>query len=205
MKHTFLTVLGILALLLGSCIPSLNPLYQTPEKDTRLVPELLGAWEMLDDQGKVLAKIDMSKGKNGSHKMMVTEGEWVSEYEAYVVPIEGHLFLDTHLVEAPKQLRESMFLFHVIPAHMFWHLEQDEGQWSLNCWIGMNAVEDMGKRPKPLKMQTLSPNNPMHACVSSSSDLKKFFRKAITDSSPEYPLFKADVKIFLRRPKTAEG
>jgi hypothetical protein len=118
MKKILLAAL-ILAFLLPGCIPSLHPLYTDDVLAYR--PELLGKWT--DDQGSTWHFQPSHDGKyysldfiNGTDESGNAPTE---KYEAHLVQLGNHYFLDFYPEAGKGKLEEEFSLAVVIATHSF--------------------------------------------------------------------------------------
>lgn len=121
MKKVFLLV-GILALLLPSCIISLHPLYT----DDVIVYEdaLEGQWiqgDVEDDKGEFLYW-EFSKAKKGYQLLRHNKVDSF-EYQAVLVKLGDHYFMDFYR-EVPDGCQDDIANF--LPTHNFLKVQLDE-------------------------------------------------------------------------------
>jgi len=115
---------ALLALPLAGCWPlSLYPLYTDASKDTVAVPELVGHWKEVHDDGYWKITSVPNSGKRYELEWTDEKGK-KSRYIAYVVDVKGKRFLD--VVPMSWEGSDSMSkitAYHLVPMHTFWVLD----------------------------------------------------------------------------------
>ena len=122
MRKRILAILGtvlVSALTTGCFVRSLHPLYT--EQDIVFEPDLVGLWN--DDDEAVWT---FSKGDGNSYDLVITDDEDNRDpFVAYLVKIEGNLFLD--LLPKSKNLEGTEFYKSLfLPVHAFCYIKQIE-------------------------------------------------------------------------------
>ena len=109
----------ILILATGCFVRSLHPLYT--EQDIVFEPGLVGRWN--DDDEAVWA---FSRGDGDNYDLIITDDEGNRDpFVAYLVRIEGNLFLD--LLPGTTKLEGTEFYKSLfLPVHTFCHIKQIE-------------------------------------------------------------------------------
>ncbi len=132
MKKTLgLTVCAMAAtvlLLLTGCLPtSLEPLYT--EKDLVSNDGLVGRWSGKESSDKEVWEFTAAGEKQ--YKLVVTDDEGLkSEFEARLVKLADHLFLDLYPTEAALEKMETggLYKIHLARLHGFFKLEIKDKQ-----------------------------------------------------------------------------
>jgi hypothetical protein len=120
----------LLAGLLGSCVPSLHPLYT--DKELVFEEKLLGSWGDGDQAWEF-----KTGEKEKSYDLTTDEKGKKGEFTVYLVKIQGGskadekkdsarqalLFLDLYPKE-PKLETNDFYKFHLLPVHTFLKIEQ---------------------------------------------------------------------------------
>src|SRR5215813_10383383 len=95
MKKRNAVMISATALLLASCIPSVNPFYT--QKDVVFESRLLGEWEGKDKGDKQIWKFEEGKEKDSekAYTLTVTEKDGKhGEFEAHLFKLKQEYFLD---------------------------------------------------------------------------------------------------------------
>src|ERR1043165_1084991 len=103
------------AMLLGACIPSLNPFYT--DKDVVFDARLLGTWQEKEKTDEPQAwKFEESKDK--AYKLTVTEKEGKQgEFEAHLFKLKENYFLDIIPTEIGTNVAD-LITASLIPGHL---------------------------------------------------------------------------------------
>ena len=120
-------VIGLagLSILLGACIPSVNPFYT--EKDVIFEPGLVGEWNTTGDTNNVQTWTFEKSGDN-AYKLLINEnGQKHGELSAHLFKVKGRFFLDVIPAEckfAPDQ--SDLVSAAVFPGHLLFRVPQIE-------------------------------------------------------------------------------
>jgi hypothetical protein len=131
----------ILTLTTGCFVRSLHPLYT--EQDIVFEPGLVGRWN--DDDEAVWA---FSRGDGDGYNLVITDDEGNRDpFIAYLVKIEGNLFLD--LLPGTTKLEGTEFYKSLfLPVHTFCHIKQIEPTLQMRApdlgWLEALLEEDPG-------------------------------------------------------------
>lgn len=109
----------VTAVLFSGCIPFLHPLYT---EDTMVFePELLGTWKFSDDEGTwTFAAAD----NNTRYRLTTVDGKGErGVFEATLVALDGHLFLDLLPVE-PEPTGNDFYRAHILRTHSILRLRE---------------------------------------------------------------------------------
>lgn len=97
----------------GCFVTSLHPLYF--EENVVFEPELLGTWNMKDDDSNWMFKED----KDNKYKLIIFDEKTSGEFEAHLLRLGEHLFLDI-FPEEPDEPENVMYYLHLVPTHSFY-------------------------------------------------------------------------------------
>ena len=107
------TIIACLILLaIAGCVRSLHPLYT--ERDLVFDERLLGSWTKNGDSTNTW--IFQKAGEN-AYELLETEKGAPARFEAHLVKLGGHLFLD--IAPGEMDTKNDFFKFHHIPVHTF--------------------------------------------------------------------------------------
>jgi hypothetical protein len=126
--------LAIAAGLLGlcGCVPSLHPLYT--EKDRTTESDLLGTWSQADSKHTW----EFESGSDESYILTYTEKGVAAKFQANLVQLGEHLFLDLYPAEE-ADVKNDLMKLHLVPAHTFARLSIKEDTVELammdNDWL----------------------------------------------------------------------
>lgn len=113
-------VLGAV-LLLGGCVPSLNPLYT--KDDLIFDAELVGTWKAND--GKTTW--EFSKRTDGQvdryHLLFTDNNGKTGQFKTHLLEIDGHRFLDLFPAD-PATDASPFYKAHILPVHTFLYVKR---------------------------------------------------------------------------------
>lgn len=178
----------LLAALLGSCIPSLHPLYT--DKELLFKENLIGTWTEEDSQW-----VFEEGSEPNSYDLAVTDNEGKGEFTAHLVKIDNMLFLDLFPEEPDLEGANDFYKSHLLPVHTFIKVEQIEPILKMR----MMDPEEMGD------MLENDPNLIKHEIVedrvvltASTNQLQKFMKEHANDEG----LFNEPIE--MKRPELKE-
>jgi hypothetical protein len=163
----------LLAGLLGSCVPSLHPLYT--EKELVFEEKLLGVWA---ENG---SKWVFEKGSDpNSYDLTVIDEEGKGEFIAHLVKIDKMLFLDLFPKE-PELQTNNFYKIHLLPAHTFMKVEQIEPILKMSM-MDPEKIEDMLENdPNLIKHEILEDQNQKLVLTASTKELQQFMKEHAED------------------------
>ena len=171
-----------MVVLLAGCVPSIHPLYT--DEDLAFDPALLGSWEDSDE-----IWVFEELGESGYRLTITQDGRPAVEFEARLLQLGSHRFLDLYPEEPPL---ESDFLkWHLLPVHTFYKFHQEadavrlvglDGEW-LEEVIDRGLV-DIGHERVDDGVLLTAPTEDLQALVLAHVDDPDAFR----DSGPEAPV-----------------
>lgn len=174
----------LLAGLLGSCVPSLHPLYT--DKELVFEEELLGSWGQDDEVW------EFKKGQEQKSYDLITKEEGKKgEFTAYLVKIQDSpktdkekqaagrtlLFLDLYPKE-PQLEANDFYKFHLLPVHTFIKIEQIEPTLRMRVMSPDKLKEILEDRPELIKHEVLEDRIVLTA---STKQLQSFMLKHAED------------------------
>ena len=179
MKKILRPILLAAALLLPSCVPSLNPLYT--ENDLVFDPALIGTWG--EDTGKESWAFEKSGDKKYKLRQTDEHGR-VAEFEAHLVKLKEQRFLDLFLVDPGadtewKMNQHAAFGIILRPAHMFMKVRQIEPALQLAYLDPDWLKKYLEKNPKALRHEEVwnpssDRNDKQILLTAETKDLQKF-------------------------------
>jgi hypothetical protein len=167
----------LLAGLLGSCVPSLHPLYT--DKELVFEEKLLGSWSE-DDQVWQFKKGQEEK----SYDLITDEKGKKGEFTAFLVKLQDGsktdkekkaagqtlLFLDLYPKE-PKLEASDFYKFHLLPIHTFIKIEQINPTLKMRVMNPDKLQEMLQDKPDLIKHEVLEDRIVLTA---STKQLQKF-------------------------------
>jgi hypothetical protein len=193
----------LLAGLLGSCVPSLHPLYT--DKELVFEEKLLGSWGQDDEVW------EFKKGQEEkSYDLITKEDGKKGEFTVHLVKIQASpksdkekqatgqtfLFLDLYPKE-PELQASDFYKFHLLPVHTFIKIEQIEPVLKMRVMNPDKLKEILEDRPKVLKHEVLEDRIVLTA---STREMQKFMLQHAEDED----LFSEATTLERVRPKDAE-
>jgi hypothetical protein len=163
------------ALVFSSCIFSLHPLYT---EDTKLFREdLLGKWSQNEDDEEWL--FERMKEDPKGYWLSHTQDGQTNRYEAYLVKLDDHLFLDLRQ-EMPDSAEEQLgSLAFFLPTHNFFKLEfENPNALKVNFFDGEHLEELFEQRRIRIRHEFVEDS---YILTASSQELQKFFAKYADD------------------------
>lgn len=167
----------LLAGLLGSCVPSLHPLYT--DKELVFDEKLVGSW------GEAEQVWEFKKGeKEKSYDLVMDEKGKKGEFTVYLVKTQDSsetdkkkeaarqtlLFLDLYPKE-PKLETNDFYKFHLLPVHTFLKIEQLGTTLKIRAMNPEKLQEMLKDKPDLIKHEVLEDRIVLTA---SPKDLQKF-------------------------------
>ncbi len=115
------TIWAIIALMLmGGCVPSLNPIYTA--KELVFDPNVVGSWAQPGSRNQW----EFTKHDENSYRLIYTEKDGKQgRFIAHLAEIDGTRFLDLF----PEQMdtdASGFHSFHVVPIHTIYRVQQTE-------------------------------------------------------------------------------
>ena len=170
MKKTLWPLL-VLAVLLTACVPSLHPLYTADTLVFR--EELIGIWkeDPQDEDSWTFTKRDDAK----SYALVIREKQLSSSFEARLVKLGDHLFLD--LVADGDSLNEKvgdLYKASLIPGHLVMKLKLG-AKFELQMLEPSKINELLKASPKEIAHTFLQED--YLVLTASTADLQAFFKK----------------------------
>jgi len=174
----------LLASLLGSCVPSLHPLYT--DKELVFDEKLLGSW------GDGEQKWEFKKGeKEKSYDLVTDEKGKKGEFTVYLVKIQDSfkadkekeaarqalLFLDLYPKE-PKLEANDFYKFHLLPVHTFLKIEQLGTTLKIRAMNPEKLQEMLKDKPDLIKHEVVEDRIVLTA---STKQLQKFMLEHVKD------------------------
>lgn len=160
---------GLAALIvIGGCIPSLNPVYR-PE-DLVFDESALGVWTQQDGKGRW----EFTKRDDKSYRLVYTDQEGQQgRFVAHLAKIDGTLFLDLFPDEVAVD-GNSFYKIHLMPIHTIYLVKQIEPSLELaaidNEWL------DKELAAQPSSVQTSSYNG-RKLITAPTDDVRAFVAK----------------------------
>jgi len=119
-KSQWIIILSLLVFFIGSCVPSLHPLY-TPE-DLIFEQKLLGAW--MDDDSVVWefekytpSTTFFSKSKDTTHYKLTVHDQKPAKFDLHLFKLGKYLYFDFLISE--YKIENEMADAHLFPVHTF--------------------------------------------------------------------------------------
>ena len=103
------------AVLVVGCVPSIHPLYT--EGDLVFEPALVGLWAEEDDDDRWVFR----KSGELEYELTITEDGTPGDFEARLLQLGSHRFLDLYPEEPP--LENGFYTFHLLPIHTFYKFQ----------------------------------------------------------------------------------
>jgi len=193
----------LLAGLLGSCVPSLHPLYT--DKELVFEEKLLGRW------GKDDEVWEFKKGQEEkSYDLITKEDGKEGKFTAYLVKIQDSrktdkekqatgqtlLFLDLYPKE-PELETSDFYKLHLLPVHTFIKVEQIEPALKMRIMNPDGLKEILEDRPDLIKHEMLEDRIVLTA---STKQLQEFMLKHAQDEG----VFSEQTTLERVRPKDTE-
>jgi hypothetical protein len=166
---------GIMAISFSSCIFSLHPLYT---EDTKLFREdILGKWWQKED-GQEWTFERMEQDPKGYRLTHVEDGK-ANQYDAYLIRLGDHLFLDLKPVMPQKAEEELGNLAFFLPTHNFFKIDiTGKEQMTVRFFDGEHLDELFEQRRIRIKHEKVEES---YVLTASSEELQKFFLKYAED------------------------
>ena len=174
----------VLAGLLGSCVPSLHPLYT--DKELVFDEKLLGSWGESDQVW------EFKKGeKEKSYDLVTDEKGKKGEFTVYLVRIQDSakadkekesarqtlLFLDLYPKE-PKLEANDFYKYHLLPVHTFLKIEQPGTSLKIRAMNPEKLQEMLKDKPDLIKHEVVEDRIVLTA---STKQLQKFMLEHAND------------------------
>ena len=172
-------------ILVGGCIPSLNPVYR-PE-DLVFDEAALGTWTQED--GK--ARWEFTKRDDKSYRLLYTDQEGQQgRFIAHLAKIDGALFLD--LVPEEGTLGANLFYkFHLVPIHTVYVVRQLKPNLELAAIDYKWLDEELGRETATIQTSTF---NGRKLITASTEDVRTFVVKNKDRFTAEFKLQRAAVE-----------
>ena len=106
-----LLAVSVMVLLVGGCVPSLYPLYDSTTKLTA-DSRLNGIWT--DDGCNETWEFHPADGN--TYELLYAKDESAAHFAACIVDLDGKLFIDTYPDES---MDNDLLELHLVPAHIF--------------------------------------------------------------------------------------
>jgi len=132
---TSLKSLGlILTVLMVGCVPSLHPLFT--KSDLIFDEALVGTWKDSDTTWSF-----KQAGQHGYELLMIDSENKVGNFEAHLVKLGDHHFLDLYPHE-PEIAQNGFYKMHLIPSHTFLWIQRTEDTLSLK-FMSPDIIRDL--------------------------------------------------------------
>jgi hypothetical protein len=166
-------IVWLLGLALAGCVPSWNPLYT--EKDLTFDPAMLGAWrpgEAREDSRE--SWVFTKNGENLYRLHQTDEKGNKAEFEARLVKLKEHRFLDLHLarIEEDDVKLNGWAAFSLVPAHLILKVEQTEPALKIAAMNPDWMETYLRQHPNAIAHRVLLDSNIV--LTASTPDLQKF-------------------------------
>jgi len=175
----------LLAGLLGSCVPSLHPLYT--DKELVFEEKLLGSWGKESDQawkfekGQEEKSYDLTtdeKGKKGEFTVFLVKIQDVSKADKEKEAARpALLFLDLYPKE-PKLETSDFYKFHLLPVHTFYKIEQIGPTLKMRAMNPDKLKKMLKDKPDLIKHEV---RDDMVILTASTEQLQKFMLEHVND------------------------
>ncbi len=167
----FRTLALLSVVFLAACIPSVNPLYTNDTTVFR--DELLGAWKEKPDSEDSWI---FTRKDDNVYTLVIQEKDGPSTFEARLVKLGEHLFLDLFPTEEPlKDTRlGGMYRVALIPGHLILKVKLGKTL-EIQMLHPDRFTEFLGENPKALAFGLPEKERPV--ITASTEDLQKFFKK----------------------------
>ena len=158
----------LLAVLLGSCVPSLHPLYT--DKELVFEEKLLGTWVESDSD----QKWEFKKGaEEKSYDLTVDDNGEKGEFAAHLVKIDKMLFLDLFPKE-PELEANEFYKLHLLGVHTFMKIGQIEPTLKMRMMDPETMEEILESDPNLIKHEIVENQIVLTA---STKELQEFMKK----------------------------
>jgi hypothetical protein len=204
--RTAMIILGLTGIV-GSCIPSLYPLYR--QKDLLRDERLEGLYETDEDDYWKIRRLDpdFEKGKGDwrqynsgyTYKLNVREDDEMEEFALHLLRLGGDLYLDFFPVD--YDIRHSFLDMHLVPTHIFAKVELTERAMIIH-FFDIEWLEDLIEEKRIKISHVELPDR--YLLSARTEELQKFITKFANDSTtfmePD-TLWRQDISAgFLHRP-----
>jgi hypothetical protein len=171
---------GLTALILvGGCIPSLNPAYR--QEDLVFDAAALGVWTQED--GK--ARWEFTKRDDQSYQLLYTDQEGQQgRFIAHLAKIDGTLFLDLFPEEAAIDVN-SFYKFHLVPIHTIYLVRQTKPKLELSAIDYKWLDQELSKTPATIQTSTF---NGRKLITAPTDDVRAFVSKHKDSFTAEFKL-----------------
>jgi hypothetical protein len=115
MRKTTIFSAMIIAILLAGCVPSLYPLYT--DSDLTQDQNLIGIW--VNDDSTEVWEFSLASDSI-SYDLTQTEKGDSKYFEAYLLKLDGVLYLDTY---PDEEIKNEFYKIHLVPSHIFGRIE----------------------------------------------------------------------------------
>jgi hypothetical protein len=162
---------AVAAVMLG-CVPSLHPLYT--DNDLVFEPGLVGKW------GKPNETDSWTFEKSGdkSYTLTTTDEGVPGKFEAHLVRLGKHLFLDTYPVE--PNFKNNFYKGHLMRVHYFWKVTLKGNKLEI-AGLMPDWLKDMiGEKKITVRHETL-PDDKGILLTASTKDLQALITKHAED------------------------
>ncbi len=177
-----ITILSILILIIGSCIPSLHPLYT--EEDLIFDPNIIGTWMTSDStvwkfEKFIPKKIPGSKNIDQSdsklYKLIVNDGK-PAFFHVHLLKLGEYLYFDFYIRE--YKIENDMADMHLFPVHTFARVQADDNSIVLEHF-NIEFIENLIKENKVKIKHEWSYDNLI--LTAGTKELQKFVIKYADD------------------------
>lgn len=185
----------ILVVILGGCIPimSVHPLYT--KSDIIFDQKILGTW--IDDPNSPQTTWEFSRmdEPNNSYKLIFTDSKGRKGFfKAYLVKLEGKLFLDAFPGETPWELEDPNKVdwpynsFFFLPSHTFLKIDSIEPRMKLRVTANSQMEDFLKEHPDSIEHIIVEDRIVLTA---STKELQSFILKYADDEK----LFPSDITL----------
>ena len=183
----------VLAVILGGCVPSLQPLYTN--NDLIYEQKLLGKWVSGDPNTQwKFDEVSVQGDAKKYYLLTVTDKNGSGQFDAHLLKLDNMMFLDLFPKDVNIQNCDLMKV-HLVPAHTFYKVEQIDPNLMLKTLLNDDTEKLLEKDPNAVKHEIIDKRIVLTA---STKDLQKFVKKNANNED----VFKEFVKLI--RPTAKE-
>jgi hypothetical protein len=169
----------LLAGILGSCVPSLHPLFT--DKDFIFKEELVGIWA--GDNNKEIWEFKRygNDDSNKKYKMIYTDEKGKEgQFVATLGKLNDMLFLDL-FPESPELETNDFYKIHLLAVHTFIKIEQIEPTLQMRTMDPDKMKNILEKDPNLIRHETLEDQDSKIVLTASTEELQQFMIKHAND------------------------
>ncbi len=188
----------VLAVILGGCVPSLQPLYTN--NDLIFEPKLLGKWVSVDPNMQwQFEEVPVPGDAKKYYILTVTDEKGSGKFDAHLLKLDNMTFLDL-FPKDPNVQNCDLTKIHLVLAHTFYKVEQIDPNFQLKTLSPDDMKKFLEKDPNAIKYEKTDNGILLTA---STKDLQEFVKKNANNED----IFKDFVKFkrpAVKEPKTIE-